>query len=112
MSATNTFSKKGEEIKEMGYDIDNPAYMAAANSISALTNVPTDRLLKKINNLKAMTGKDVSDMQRLALLAGWSEADLGIAEWQKEQEKEAKTKSRSTGVKRKRVERKRITRIK
>jgi hypothetical protein len=112
MSATNTFSKKGEEIKEMGYDIDNPAYMAAANSISALTNVPTDRLLKKINNLKAMTGKDVSDMQRLALLAGWSEADLGIAEWQKEQEEEAKAKSRSTGVKRKRVERKRITRIK
>lgn len=96
-SAADTFSKKRKDIEEMGYDIDNPAVMASANAISAFTNFPADRLIKKLNNLEAMTGKDVSDMQRLALLAGWSEVDLGISEWQKERDRKAKQKEKENG---------------
>ena len=37
----------------MGMGIDNPAYLAIANIVSATTNVPLDRAIMKINNLRA-----------------------------------------------------------
>ena len=94
MSAGKTFNYQRKDIKDIGFDISNPAYLAGANTASALFNLPADRLLKKVTNLKAMTEKDMTDLQRIALLAGWSESDLGIAEWQKESKKQVKSGER------------------
>ena len=74
-------------MKEKGFSLDNPAYLAGANVISATTNVPLDRVIKKVNNITASTQENISVAQRVALLAGWSEWQLGI-------KKSKKSKSR------------------
>ena len=66
-------------INEMSLlDIDNPAYSAIANIISGVTNIPLDRLVKKVDNIDAAITEDISVMERLALLLGWNTWDLGI----------------------------------
>jgi hypothetical protein len=77
-AAGRSFSWDEKEIKEKGFSLDNPAYLAGANVISATTNVPLDRVVKKINNVTASTQENISVAQRVALLAGWSEWQLGI----------------------------------
>ena len=86
-AAGRSFSWDEKEIKEKGFSLDNPAYLAGANVISATTNVPLDRVVKKINNVTASTQENISVAQRIALLAGWSEWQLGI-------KKSKKSKSR------------------
>jgi uncharacterized membrane protein YcgQ (UPF0703/DUF1980 family) len=75
-----------DDMKKMGWDIDNPAYLAGANVIAATTNLPTDRVIKKTQNInEALTG-DIEMMQRIALLSGWGKWELGL------QEKKSKNK--------------------
>ena len=38
-------------IKEMGFDIENPAYSAVGDIVSGATNVPLDRVVNNINNI-------------------------------------------------------------
>ena len=86
-AAGRSFSWDEKEMKEKGFSLDNPAYLAGANVISATTNVPLDRVVKKINNITASTQENISVAQRIALLSGWSEWQLGI-------KKSKKSKSR------------------
>ena len=66
-------------IKEMDLlDIDNPIWSATANVISGVTNIPLDRLVKKVDNIDAAITEDISMIERLALLLGWNTWDLGI----------------------------------
>ena len=103
--AGDIINYKKDEIRDLGFDISNPAYLAGANAASAMFNLPADRLLKKATNLRAMTDKDATDLQRLALLAGWSKWDLGLEDWQKN--KGAK-KKKSSSVKYKEITYKKI----
>ena len=77
-SALRTFSWNAEEIRERGFDLKNPAYLASGQVISAFTNVPMDRVFRKINNVRAAGRADTEAWQSLALLAGWSEWELGV----------------------------------
>ena len=77
-AALRSYSWDKEEMKEKGFSLDNPAYLAGANVVSATTNVPLDRVIKKINNVTASTQENISVAQRIALLSGWSEWQLGI----------------------------------
>tara|TARA_R100000951_G_scaffold113354_1_gene115183 strand:- start:108 stop:8234 length:8127 start_codon:yes stop_codon:yes gene_type:complete len=86
-AALRSYSWDEKEMKEKGFSLDNPAYLAGANVVSATTNVPLDRVIKKVNNITASTQEDISVAQRIALLAGWSEWQLGI-------KKSKKSKSR------------------
>ncbi len=66
-----------------GFDLfDNPAFLAGGQLISAGTNVPVDRLLLKLQNIKDATDNDNDMWAKVALLSGWSEWDLGIDEKQ------------------------------
>jgi hypothetical protein len=66
-------------IKEMGMlNIDNPAYGAIANVISGVTNLPLDRLIKKIDNIDAALTENITPVEKLALIMGWNTWDLGI----------------------------------
>ena len=74
---TEKFNK--DVISEMSMlDIDNPRWSAIANLVSGLTNIPLDRLVKKIDNIDAALTEDISNMERFALLMGWNTWDLGI----------------------------------
>jgi hypothetical protein len=76
-----------EEIKEKGFSLDNPAYEAAANVISASVNVPLDRVVKKVNNVVDATQENITPLERAMLAAGWSEWELGIQKPKKKVEK-------------------------
>ena len=73
-----TYPGSREEIMDKGFSIDNPALMAGAQYTSALTNVPLDRALKKINNIVLATNSELEEIQRIGLVLGWSAWDLGI----------------------------------
>tara|TARA_R100000458_G_C8074734_1_gene111997 strand:- start:28 stop:570 length:543 start_codon:yes stop_codon:yes gene_type:complete len=59
-------------------DIDNPTWSVIANIVSATTNIPLDRLVKKMDNIDAAITEDLTAMERLALLMGWNTWDLDI----------------------------------
>ena len=58
--------------------LDNPALSAGANIISATTNVPLDRALRKAQNIEAATRDEAEWWQRTALLMGWGTWELGM----------------------------------
>ena len=77
-SAGRTASWNMKDIKSKGFGLDNPAYLATGNVVSAATNIPLDRAIKKLNNLKAASDANIEAYKRIALIAGWSEWELGI----------------------------------
>jgi hypothetical protein len=58
--------------------LDNPALSAGANMISATTNVPLDRALRKMQNIEAAMSDEAEWWQRTALLMGWGTWELGM----------------------------------
>ena len=83
-----------------GFSLDNPAFLAGGNVVSALTNIPLDRVVKKVNNVTKATESDMELWERVALFAGWQDWELGIKEEEKAKRKEV-VKRKSTFKKRK-----------
>ena len=98
-SGLKTFSWNMEEIKKRGWSLDNPAYLAIAQMISATTNIPIDRVLRKTMNLRAAMDEETRTWQRVALILGWDTWSLGLPYWglqstiKKEDEEKAKLKA-------------------
>jgi len=65
-------------IKEKGFSLDNPAYLAGAQVISGLTNLPLDRAIQKINNIRGIMSEQSQNWQKVALALGWSTWDVGL----------------------------------
>ena len=78
--AARSYQWDKKEMMEKGWSLDNPAYLAGANVIAALTNVPLDRAIKKTNNVVQATSQDIETWERLALLGGWQDWEIGIDE--------------------------------
>jgi len=77
-SGLNTLSWEREKMSQEGFNLNNPAYLAFAQVLAGLTNVPLDRAIQKINNLRAVTSDSSAKWQKVALLMGWSTWDLGL----------------------------------
>jgi len=77
-SGANTLSWEREKMSQEGFNLNNPAYLAFAQVLAGLTNVPLDRAIQKINNLRAATSDSSAKWQKVALLMGWSTWDLGL----------------------------------
>ena len=73
-------------LMEQGPGLDNPAYLAGANVVSALTNVPLDRAVKKVNNIAGAMNENNANWQRIALMMGWDKWSLGIKNKPKKKE--------------------------
>ena len=67
-----------KDMKEKGFSLDNPAYMAGAQVLTGLTNVPFDRVVKKINNIRGIVNERSALWQKVALGLGWSTWDVGL----------------------------------
>ena len=91
-SAGRTFSWNKKEIKKEGLSIDNPAAMAGAQIIAGSTNLPVDRVLRKINNVQNAISEDAALWQRIALLSGWQSWELGMQDKKKKKKKTTTTK--------------------
>ena len=105
--AARSYQWDKKEMKEKGWSLDNPAYLAGANVVAALTNVPLDRAIKKTNNVVTATSQDLETWERLALLGGWQDWEIGIDE-EKPSNKPQPRKSKSS--ERKTIKRKTTTR--
>ena len=90
--AARSYDWNKQEMKEKGLSLDNPAFLAGANVVSALTNIPLDRAIKKANNVVSATSQDLETWERLALLGGWSSWELGIKDEKKKEKKKPKSK--------------------
>ena len=77
-NAGNAFEWNKDEMKATGWSLDTPAYLAGANVISAMTNLPADRVVKKIDNLRNASNTDLQTYKRIASFGGWSIWDLDI----------------------------------
>jgi hypothetical protein len=80
-TAAKTFSWNREEIKNRGWSLDNPAYLAVSQMISAATNIPIDRVLRKSMNVRQAMDEETRTWQRVALILGWTGWSLGLPYW-------------------------------
>jgi hypothetical protein len=92
VSAARTFQWNGKEIREEGLSLDNPANLAVGKTVSAFTNIPLDRLVQKVDNLKTATEEETAAWQSIALALGWDQWSLGLNPYQ---QKKSSTKSKS-----------------
>lgn len=96
MSAARAFSYKTTREKMTGFGLDNPAYYAVGQIVSAGTNIPLDRAIRKADNLRVAVDNDTKFWQSLALMLGYSQWDVGLVETSKDKNKKKKQKFGST----------------
>ena len=71
----------------MGFSVDNPAVLAIANVISATTNIPADRVVMKLLNVKDASNSDFETWQRIAMFMGVNKWSMGVEDEKFEAEK-------------------------
>jgi len=106
MSAGRAFSYKTTREKMKGFGLDNPAYYATGQIVSAATNIPLDRAIRKADNIRVALDNDTKYWQSIALMLGYSQWDVGMVETSKDKKKKkskfgssTKWKSRKWGKK-------------
>jgi hypothetical protein len=80
-SALKSFSWNMGEMKRRGFNIDNPAYLAVSQIISATTNVPLDRAARITMNIRQALDRQTEVWQKVALMFGYSGWELGLPYW-------------------------------
>ena len=98
--AARSFKWDKDEMINGGWGLDNPAYLAVGNVVSATTNIPMDRGVKKINNLMKASDSELETWERLALFGGWQDWEIGLDE---EKKKTQKRKVKKRKVKKRKV---------
>ena len=99
--AARSYQWDKDQMINGGWGLDNPAYLAAGNVVSALTNVPIDRGIKKANNIVRSTESDLELWERLALLGGWQDWEIGLDEETKQNKPQPRKTKRKVVKKRK-----------
>lgn len=108
MSTGRAFSYKNVRDKMTGYGLDNPAFYALGQTVSAVTNVPLDRAIKKADNIRVAMDNDTKLWQSIALALGYSQWDLGLVETSSS--KKTKNKSKKRTLKRRTLKRRTLNR--
>ena len=82
----------------IGYDNPkHPAYQITGAVASGAFNIPLDRLISKVSNLKDATGSEAEAWQRIALVAGWGGWELGMKDAETEKARATKGKGAEEG---------------
>jgi hypothetical protein len=102
MAAGRTFTYRNtrEKMAKEGFSLDNPAFEAVGQIISATTNLPADRVIRKMDNLSTPIRQDVEMWQAISLALGYSKWDVGLIE---AQTKKSKGKVISKTIKKKTI---------
>ena len=88
-SAGKTYRYDRDIIPEMGFTLDNPATLAIGNVISALTNLPADRAVMKLKNIKDATNGEFETWQRVCMLMGLNKWTLNVKDEELEEREDA-----------------------
>jgi hypothetical protein len=95
-----TYKWNKDAISEMSkLDLRNPLWTTAAPVIEGVTNIPTDRAIRKINNMREAFDDQNSRYQRLAVMLGYSPYELGIDPDKEVKEAKKKGKGKQTSDK-------------
>ena len=102
ISTSRAFTYKNVRDKmTKSYGLENPAYYAIAQSVSAITNVPIDRAIKKADNIRVAMDNDTKLWQSIALSLGYSQWDLGLMETGKSKKDKRKVLKRRKLIRKK-----------
>lgn len=82
---TFTWKQELEKVRTEGISLDNPAFEASGKFVSAATNVPLDRVIRKMDNLSYPFRHEVQTYQAIALALGWGQWELGLKEVNKQE---------------------------
>ncbi len=94
-SAGRTWDWNKKEIYEKGWSFDNPAWLASGQVISAATNIPLDRGIRKLQNLKDASDAENEEWMRVANALGWQKWEL---DWQKDEPKKKSKKTKRKSI--------------
>ena len=121
LSVSPPLHSKATKLRSAGYSLkyatsdnilkpslDNPALSAGAQFSSAAFNLPLDRALRKAQNIEAAMSDEAEYWQKVALLLGWGEWELGMDQSTKPKKRVVDTKRRT--IKRETFKRKTIKR--
>ena len=75
-----TYRQSREKMRTEGVSLDNPAFEAVGQIIAATTNLPADRVVRKLDNLTTPVRQDVEKWQAISLALGYSKWDVGLIE--------------------------------
>ena len=89
-----TYRQSREKIHTEGLSLENPAFEAVGKVISATTNIPADRVIRKIDNLSTSVNQDIETWQAISLALGYSKWDVGLIESQAKKPSKPKTLSK------------------
>ena len=95
-SAGRTWDWNQKEMRKKGWSLDNPAWLAIGQVVSATTNIPLDRGIKKLTNLKDAVDAENAEWQRIANVLGWAKWELDWEKETKKKRKRSKTKPKNT----------------
>jgi len=96
VARTFTWKQQREKIFTEGVSLDNPVFEAVGKTTSVLTNVPLDRVIRKVDNVTTPLRQDVEFWQAFALYMGYGKYELGLYETQN---KKSKSKGGKSGKK-------------
>ena len=77
---------------EKGFGLDNPAYEMVAGLTTAGTNIPVDRVIRDVNNAKAVLDNNNEAWQRIAIALGWNTWNVGVEDEKTDKKKGSKLK--------------------
>ena len=80
-SAADTFKFNRKEIARRGFNLENPAYLALGQVVSATLNIPLDRALRMVMTAKQAIDSDTYLWQRVALVLGYTSWQVGLPYW-------------------------------
>ena len=90
--ATQTYKYQKKEMIKKGFSLDNPAYQAMADLTTATTNIPLDRVVRDVNNAKAVLDSNNAAWQRIAIALGWNTWNVGVGVEESSQNKKKNKK--------------------
>lgn len=101
---TFTWKQELEKVKTEGISLDNPAFEATGKFVSATTNIPLDRVIRKADNVTYSMRHNIETWQAIALMLGYGKWEIGL----QEKTKQAKNKKPKVGYKKKKSNKKKI----
>ena len=73
-----TYRQSLQDMNRMGVDINNPAALATGQVLSAVANLPIDRAVLKLQNIKGAFNTEHEVWQQVAMALGFADWQLGI----------------------------------
>jgi len=103
---TFTYKQSKEKVFTEGFSLENPAFLAAGQVLSAGINLPADRMVLKLDHLKTAMEPETELWQSIALSLGWSEWDLGMIEKQTKATKKPVKKNKKRSIRKRTLRKK------